>query len=653
MDAIRNRGTVRPRDTQPSSEDFGSHGAGQRSVRPRTAGPLDTAGPLSPRGAACGHMAPGASSLPPRTAPPLLRRTHPHATMSGSVPQEGPSRAPPGGPSALSLAPNPVPLLAAFGVSARPMPADLFRLLDIAAQHPGLEGDIASAADQLLPLLQVTPQLLDGVESRYGRSEAANRIIERLLGSLLAFGPMNLDLDLDLDLDDDVSPAPQPGAASPSSLRLSSSPPNSPNAVGPTNGPPDPARALLQDVERLSNLSGAALMAEFGIHGRPEPSDLFRLLDMDPQSVGQASILGNAAEEVIKLLDITDELRAAVESRLGRGEFSDQLTEDVLEQIEERAPTAITDLEDDLARQQASLGDEIQAWAHLTGERNLESFSNDFNDEAYASSFARVLARLKEGGKQGSSATREETAAQVLSVLNAIQDDAELRAQVFTIAKDALGSCGDNLDEGFSNIRLAVDNHLMARAVDSGQVDARQLNGWAQSLFHLSLLETEVQHFMQTQLKRPDLPDHLKEAFEHEPLEVKLHAKVALAESLGLPPSTASKMQYSRISGLQQADLDRLEQQVKTRSKDPAERHAFLLNHPTWRAGIKALHPKPFQELGVERDGDPFYERPLPEGAAERNAYNEDAKRFQAKWNDRENQLMLELAGEGGQASGK
>jgi C-terminal novel E3 ligase, LRR-interacting len=236
--------------------------------------------------------------------------------------------------------------------------------------------------------------------------------------------------------------------------------------------------------------------------------------------------------------------------------------------------------------------------------------------------------------------------------MHAIASDAALRTQVFTLAEDALGTCGDNLDEGFSNIRLAVDNHRMARAVERGEVNAEQLNHWAGSLFRLSLLETAVQRFIHTELQRPDLTQRQRDALTDEPLETKAHAKVELRESLGLPSSTASAMRYSISSVLGDSELLMLEQQVKAESVDGGKRDNFLLGHPTWRAGMKALHAQKFKDFQLERDADPFHNFDVPEDLEGQANYAAEAARINAEWDQKENALLLRLAREGGEASG-
>lgn len=526
MDPIRNTGTARPREISPEPHDSDPHGAEPRRVRPRTAGAFEATVPLSPRRAMSGDMEAGPSARPPRSAGPAHRMLpHLNAAVPGS-----------------------------------PQPE--------------------------LPRL------------------AAN----------------------------------MPGSSRPVLPDLNASPPRSPGAD------------LLLSLDRLE--AGENLLAEFGIHGDPHPADVFRLVDLVARRPDLESRILRAAGELLVMLDVSPELRDGVESRYGLSPVSDRVIAQLLEQLDVFAENdvgsddEIDGLEADLDQQNDPLGSEIQAWVHLTGEP-IES-AHAFDDEDNAASFARLLARLRGPDLQGTSAAPEQTAAQVSSVIQAIANDANLRTQVFSLAEDALGSCGDNLAEGFSKIRLAVDNHRMAQAVESGQVNAKQLNDWAGSLFRLSQLESAVHRFIHTQLQRPDLPELERNALTNEPLETMVHAKVALRQLLELPKSTSSAMRFRGCSVLGQRELSMLAQEVKAQAEDGQEHGKFLLGHQTWRAGMKVLHAQDFKDLKVKRDADPFFDLDVPpdlEGQAE---YAAEALRVQAKYADEEDALLLRLAAGGG-----
>ncbi|MBW8832412.1 MAG: hypothetical protein JF606_24030, partial [Burkholderiales bacterium] len=149
--------------------------------------------------------------------------------------------------------------------------------------------------------------------------------------------------------------------------------------------------------------------------------------------------------------DIADEARPTRRRRLGR--IQDTWSESDLLAI-------------DLERQQRALSLEIGQWLR-EGGNEVPGGIADFDQEANARSFARVLNRVlpRARGRDG-----EELRRQGDAVIKAIASDAALRAEVFTMANNALGSCSDNVAEGFSDIVNAVANHQMAEDVKSGKI---------------------------------------------------------------------------------------------------------------------------------------------------------------------------------------
>jgi hypothetical protein len=415
-----------------------------------------------------------------------------------------------------------------------------------------------------------------------------------------------------------------------------------PDAAAPaTPHPPSPAPAA----------PGSAL-ARFGIQGMPRPADIIRLLELLPQQSAptQEDIL-TACEEMLVQMGSSEELLQALDDRYAAspamstaiGRLMDHMLaiEDFSGASHSQSSEGMNGLEDDVQQQNRPLGDEIRAW-------NPSLATPAFDDEPNARPFARMLSRLIERRDQGSSsASAEQLTAQVSAVVQAISANAELRAHVFQLAEFALGTCTDNLAEGFSNIVLAVNNHQMTQAVASGTVGEAQLQHWAEQQMRLSMLEDAVNRFIADSLQRPDLPRAQRENLRREPLETMVHAKVALRDRLGLPESTASTMRFRTCSVLTQRNLDALARQVSESSADPAARNAFLLGNATWRAGMKAAHPEAFAALARERDNDPFHDLDLPATEAEQFAYAELAREVEAKWARREDELLLALAAAG------
>ncbi|MEZ0191395.1 NEL-type E3 ubiquitin ligase domain-containing protein [Ralstonia solanacearum] len=176
-------------------------------------------------------------------------------------------------------------------------------------------------------------------------------------------------------------------------------------------------------------------------------------------------------------------------------------------------------LEDDLALQTATPGQQILLWqaaangagveyktrhqhwyspwrkAQARSQLRLNEVSA-FDTEANAMSFARLLARRQASAKAEPAAGHRKVLHDGLTVIHAIAKDAELRALVFAMAEDALGTCRDKVSEGFSAIVNAVGNHQMAQAIKAGRIDQQELQAWAGQQFRLGALEEEVDAFL-------------------------------------------------------------------------------------------------------------------------------------------------------------
>ena len=391
-------------------------------------------------------------------------------------------------------------------------------------------------------------------------------------------------------------------------------------------------------------------MAHFGILGMPQPADLIRVLELIPEQPHPQfeSLVLRACEEMLVLMGSSDELLQALDDRYAMNPVMSNAINQLMDHIlanEEFSDVSHSHgseesdgLQADVEQQNIPLGEQIRAW-------NPALVTREFDEEPNARPFARMLSRLLERRDQGSSSSAaEQLTMQVTSVIRAIAEDADLRAQVFLIAESALGSCSDNLAEGFSNVLLAVNNHQMTQAVERGSVSEAQLHRWAGQQLRLSVLESAVNHFIAESLQRADLPRALRQTLTREPLETLVHAKVALRDRLDLPESTVSSMTFRSCSVLTQGKLDELARQVDESSADPATRNAFLLGNSTWRAGMKAAHPEAFAHLARERDEDPFYLELPPDDAVAEIEFAGMAREVEAKWARREDDLLLALA---------
>lgn len=437
---------------------------------------------------------------------------------------------------------------------------------------------------------------------------------------------------------------PNPGTDRPGS-RLQEAGPSSPAPPlrpGASVSAADPSQRRLAAHERMR-----ALLAELEVPTDPGPTDLARLWTQCLQQPQLASRFARVFRQMLR--------HANTEAPESIFDFPISLNQFILSRslltgldgLRQLPDMARTNADRDTDEQREPLGHEIQAWSQRTGAPIDRPHAFDHDDNAVP--FARVLARLRDDREPVAREASERTNAQVASMLQAIADDAALRSEVFALARDALGSCGDNLAEGFSRMVLAVDSYRMVRAVERGEVDAKRLDDWARALFRLSLLETAVSRHIASRLRdTSSLTARDWGNLTQEPLETMVHAKVALRESLGLPGSAVSTIEHENLSALKPDHLAQLERDVWRDAQNPAQYSAFLLQNPAWCAGMKALHPREFQDLIDRRDDDPFHDLDLPADTdvAAQADYAEQALQVQTRYADEERALLLRLAAE-------
>ncbi|RAR86586.1 E3 ligase-like protein (putative virulence factor) [Paracidovorax anthurii] len=274
-----------------------------------------------------------------------------------------------------------------------------------------------------------------------------------------------------------------------------------------------------------------------------------------------------------------------------------------------------------------------------------------FGGETYASSFSRLLERrrpsalaLADPDGRGRVILEEGR-----EVIRAVCEDSDLRARVFAMSENALGTCGDNVAAGFAAIVLAVRTHDMARAIREGRVDAAGLGDWARRQFRLNALETEVHQFIQRARQLQGLPEDMAGQLDREAMETLLHAQVALKDALGLPDSVPAEMAYAPESVLTPTDLALIAGRVLEAEADPGTLGPYLLSLDIWRDGMRQLHPESFAELDAKFDQHEFHDRELPpDGDAhveERVAYNVAAADFVRSKSEEESALLLKLGG--------
>ncbi|MDA8523172.1 NEL-type E3 ubiquitin ligase domain-containing protein [Acidovorax sp. NCPPB 4044] len=308
------------------------------------------------------------------------------------------------------------------------------------------------------------------------------------------------------------------------------------------------------------------------------------------------------------------------------------------------------DLDDDIAKARP-LAEVAGEWMGTPELDVPELDMGAFGSETYASSFSRLLERrhpsalaLADPAGRGRAILEEGR-----EVIRAVCEDGTLRAQVFAMSANALGTCGDNVAAGFAAIVLAVRAHGMARAIREGRVDAAGLGDWARRQFRLGALETEVHLFIQRARQLQGLPEDMAGQLDRESMETLLHAQVALKQALDLPDSVPSEMAYAPESVLTPIDLATIAGHVLEAEADPGALEPFLLALDAWRDGVRLLHPEPFAKLEADFDEDPFHDRDLPrDGDAhveERVAYNEAAADYVQRKREAEDALLRQYTG--------
>jgi C-terminal novel E3 ligase, LRR-interacting len=175
---------------------------------------------------------------------------------------------------------------------------------------------------------------------------------------------------------------------------------------------------------------------------------------------------------------------------------------------------------DDIDAQQRPLGAEINRFLYFARQPAMPD-AGRFDDAVGARAFARVLARTLEDVVSTDTPDLHDhpTMRAGTDVLHAISQDIELRELVFAMSVNALGSCSDNVAEGFSSIVNAVQKHKVLTEIKAGRMGETELREWAGAQFRLSALETEVHRFIEHTLAECNrlLPEHRRALNEISP----------------------------------------------------------------------------------------------------------------------------------------
>lgn len=366
-----------------------------------------------------------------------------------------------------------------------------------------------------------------------------------------------------------------------------------------------------------------------------------------------------AANGALRHQWLTRELHAA-EARAGQGGAAASAgpsSAQPVDAAESRAAAARlrADTANDIERLRRPLAAEITHWLKLANAKPLpdpQAFDNELN----ANTFARLLERRRPLSLFPYFARWDPVVVDGAKVIQAIAKDTKLRENVFAAAHTALGSCGDNVNDGFSNIVTMVDTHQLVQDVRSGKLDQPAVEAWGRQRYRLDSLITEVNQWMERRRRQLGQPSTLTEGLlAREPLETMLHAKVALKATLDLPKNLPSSMNYRHASVLKTDDLKRLAETVRAKDADPVALTRYLLNNDAWRGAMQALHPAAFAKLekrfAPEKNALAKEMPPQPtdpeglEFLDERMDYAERTDAFKKKYRAAEDTLLLSLTG--------
>lgn len=298
----------------------------------------------------------------------------------------------------------------------------------------------------------------------------------------------------------------------------------------------------------------------------------------------------------------------------------------------------------DVARQTRPLHEQIARILAKAG-RPLPSHDLDLaalSREPQAQAFARLLSRLPQAADKKDPAydqRRRKLLNDAADVIASILSDRELRTEVFAMAINALGSCGDSVHKGFSDIVHATHIHRMRARISSGNLRPREFADWGRREFRLHKLQELAMAHIQAQLRTNGDP-HAAWVMKNEPLQLMLQAEVQAGKLMDLPdsacrhasPCFAKHMPESTVSGFVEA--------TRKAEEDGSELREFLMSNPVWREGLRRFDADDFEESSTRFANDPFYDEPLPTSVEDEFAYAAKAADLRRRQQAEESELV-------------
>ena len=315
-----------------------------------------------------------------------------------------------------------------------------------------------------------------------------------------------------------------------------------------------------------------------------------------------------------------------------------------LNDTEAHPASALGAAELDAARQERPLHRQIKRVykkAHKPPPRNLRVLDN----EPHAQVFARLLSRLLQGS-DSSDPTWQQRDHKLLNdsmaVIEAILPDQELRAEVFAMAINALGSCADGVYKGFNDIVHATHIHQVTKRIADGSLSPSEFADWGRREFRLHKLQELTLAHIQSKL-HASTERETAWVYENEPLQLMLRAEVLAGKHLALPASACQHMSPCFEREMPESAVKEIARAVRRAEKQEDQLHGFLLSNQVWKAGLRRFDAAEFTKISERFDNDPYYDEPLPKTVEEEFAYAAKAEDLQRRQQAEESELALIL----------
>ncbi|WP_344762432.1 NEL-type E3 ubiquitin ligase domain-containing protein [Actimicrobium antarcticum] len=229
------------------------------------------------------------------------------------------------------------------------------------------------------------------------------------------------------------------------------------------------------------------------------------------------------------------------------------------------------------------LAEQVNFWRNeANGRATAVQVDNwhQFRTETHASCFTEFLSRVRETSdySKGSTELKQATQQRVVTLLERMQDDAQLRGACFNLASDAIETCGDRVALRFMDMETMCNDRKLEVDIRNGVYDQDPQKAIDQfkGQYRLQVLEEEANRKAGT----PGFTDEV---------EVKLAYLTAFGKKHALPVHIRT-MLYPRCAALTDEDKDIARRKISNEGLPPGEQQAndrafrkFLAGSPLMR----------------------------------------------------------------------